>query len=164
MIDIDPGTLGVSLLCLVAFIAPFIFQRTKIKRLEKQQDISFQTLSAEYAAKPDCIERWRNTYQIGLDRNKKKLIYQRFGENPISVGVDLHSIEKVNLEEKSHTVIIRKEKHVVCEYLALKLQPRNHLEPALMLEFYDGDRFVDLLGERVLAKEWNNLINQALHS
>ncbi|GMQ28539.1 hypothetical protein [Algoriphagus confluentis] len=162
MIDLDPGTLVVSSLFMAAFISPFVYHRIKSKKVEAQQNQSFEALSKQAGALPEVKERWRNTYQIGLDRDNKKLVYQRYGEKPMESAVDLKTIGKVSVEEKAHTVVVEKEKRVILDYLALNLYPKDKEQAPISLEFYDGEHFTDLLGERLLANQWKGYLEQEI--
>ncbi|GAB2501669.1 hypothetical protein [Algoriphagus taiwanensis] len=162
MIDMDPGTLIVSSLFMAAFIAPFVYHNIKSKKVVTQQNQSFDTLAKLSGANPEVRERWRNTYQIGLDRDHKKLIYQRYGEKYLDLTVDLKTIGKVSVEEKSHSLVVEKEKRVILDYLALQLYPMDKEQAPISLEFYDGEQFTDLLGERLLANQWKGYLDQVI--
>ncbi|GMQ23918.1 hypothetical protein Aoki45_06000 [Algoriphagus sp. oki45] len=162
MIDMDPGTLIVSTLFMAAFIAPFVYHNIKSKKVVTQQNDSFNSLAGQSGAKPEVRERWRNIYQIGLDRDKKILVYQRYGEKPMESAVDLKKISKVSVEEKAHTVVVEKEKRVILDYLALNLYPKDKEQGPISLEFYDGELFTDLLGERLLANQWKSNLDQLI--
>lgn len=163
MIDIDPGSLIVSLVFLAAFVTPFIYQKNKIKKIEILQNQLFEKLVVENRLQLDSREHWRGTYQIGIDSKNKWLVYQRYGEDSLEILIDLSSIAKASINERSQQKVIGKEKHLLIDYIAITLHPKDRKDPDFSLEIYDGDRFIDLLGERVLANNWIATIEKVLN-
>lgn len=163
MIDIDMATLLVSAFFLMAFIAPFVIQKQKQNQLIKKQDLSFHELAESMKLKLTKTEKWRNHYQIGIDQNEKKLIYSRFGDFPSQEVIDLKTVKACTIDQKVRKVKVGKENVLVTDFLALTLHFTNPDQPSKNLEFYDSDQFPDLVGEKVLAQNWNQIILQQIH-
>ncbi|MFC3414505.1 hypothetical protein [Algoriphagus hitonicola] len=162
MIDIDLATLLVSAFFLMAFIAPFAIQRNKQNQLVKKQDLSFLELAEKMNLKLTKTEKWRNHYQIGIDQTEKKLIYNRYGDFPSQEVIDLKTVKTCSIDQKVRKVKVGKENIVVTDFLALTLHFTNPDQPSKNLEFYDSDQFPDMVGEKVLIQNWNQIILQQI--
>ncbi|WP_297334995.1 hypothetical protein [Algoriphagus sp.] len=163
MIDIDLASLLVSAFFLMAFIAPFAIQRIKQKQLTKKQDLSFLELAGKMNLTLTKTEKWRNHYQIGLDQAKKTLVYARFGDFPCQDIIDLKTVKSCSIDSQIRKVKLGNEQVIVTDFLALTLHFRNPEQANKNLEFFDSDQFPDMMGEKVLVQNWNQLINEELH-
>ncbi|REG94213.1 hypothetical protein [Algoriphagus antarcticus] len=164
MFDIDPMTLIVSALLIVAFASPLIFQRFKNKNKLILQQATFSEFAEMNNARPTLHEQWRNHYHLGIDTESKKVVYHRFGSYPEQTVIDLNEVKKVSVQEKSRVVIVGKEKRFIIDYLALQFHFKDESHSPKTLETYDGDLYSDMAGERGLTERWKEKIENILKS
>ncbi len=164
MLDIDPVTLIVSSILLMAFIVPFAYQAIKVKKASKVLASNFLDFVKDAGINPVQIEKWRNHYTLGLDPSQNKLVYFRYGDYPEQTVVDLKEVKRISLQEKNRPVMVGKEKRNILDYLAIQFHfiDSNHLPKTL--EIYDGELFSDHAGERVIANKWIEILSRQLKS
>jgi hypothetical protein len=162
MTDIDPMTLIVAAVCLMAFAAPFIYQNFKNKNNLSLQQATFSEFAASNNVKPTQHEQWRNHYHLGVDSEAKKVIYHRFGSFPEQSVIDLKDVKSISLQEKSRVIVVGKEKRVIIDYLALQFHFKDASHSPKTIETYDGDLYSDMAGERGLTKRWKENIEKLL--
>ncbi|WP_194776120.1 hypothetical protein [Pararhodonellum marinum] len=158
MIDIEPVSLGISLLALLAFVAPFYFHHRKQSKRKTQQREIMESLAKTHQLNLNEVDYWRNLYGIGIDLSKKKLLYAKFDANPLTHLVNLDQCCELSEIKKTHQTGQGKNKNVVLDYLALKLDG----EKEVVLEFYDSDIFSDNDGEHPLMQKWQIIIQSCL--
>ena len=161
MIDIEPVTGILSLILFGAFTVPFILHSLKNKKIEKALLAKINEVAATRNAKPEQIETWRRLYGIGLDSSKKVLVYLRDDEQ--SETLDLQDFSKVKLVKTNIDVVGEESTHSVLNYVGLELTPKTNHKLPVVLEFYDGDKFSDLMGETLLADKWEKILKSNLN-
>lgn len=164
MFDIDASTLFVSILFVIAIIAPFVYHGLKSKRHQKTQMENFQSFAKSIGVTPAKIENWRNQYLLGLDPNSKILIYFRSGSNPEQTFINLEEVHKINIYEKSRVVELGVEKRNVLDYLGIQFNFKDNYKPEKLIEVYDAELFSGQDGETVLAKKWVELLKSQLNN
>lgn len=161
MIDIEPVTGILSLILFGAFTVPFILHSLKNKKIEQALLAKINEVAATRNAKPEQIETWRRLYGIGLDSSKKVLVYLRDDEQ--SETLDLQDFSKVKLVKTNIDVVGEESTHSVLNYVGLELTPKTNHKLPVVLEFYDGDKFSDLMGETLLADKWEKILKSNLN-
>ncbi|MDR7131952.1 hypothetical protein J2X69_004318 [Algoriphagus sp. 4150] len=162
MISIDPVTLVVSSLAMVATASPFVYYSYKLKKISSAQLASFEEFSVAKNVVPTQHERWRNHYHLGLDNQSKKLIYHRFGSYPEQSLIDLGEVGKVSIQEKIRKVPVGKETRYILDFLALQFHFKDASHSPKTIEIYDGELFSDMAGERGIAEKWQKILEAQL--
>ncbi|MFD2202452.1 hypothetical protein [Shivajiella indica] len=162
MFDIEPVSLGVSILLVIGFIAPlYIYKRKQSKKASYQKNL-FNETEKTLGLTCDVKDFWRDYYAIGLDSDHKMLVYIKFEQESLPQVFDLRnydSITQIQRHEEIKTGNIRKE---ITNFIGLKLNVQNSNQKETILEFYDGDLFSDHQGEGPLAAKWKDLIKQSM--
>lgn len=162
MFDIDIPTLVVASAFMAAVAAIFFYYSIKNKKARKQFLEKFNRFISGQNLNPDIKEDWRDRYILGLDQQRKTLVYCNFGDNEAKVTVALPEVIKVDVSEQYREPEKGTNSRKILENLALKVQFKNPSKEALHLPIYSADEFSDLLGETVLASQWAKIINQQL--
>ena len=162
MFDIDMPTLLVASFFITAILAAFLYYSLKNRKSRKEFYGKFNHFLEGLNLKADVQEDWRNRFILGLDKNKKTLIYCNFGENEQKIAVALPEVSKVSVSETFQEQEQAATPRKILDQLALKIQFKNPGKEALSLLIYSAEEYSDLLGETVLAAKWSNTINQQL--
>lgn len=159
--DIDFVSLGISLVLIIAFIAPIYINIRKNHRVLQAGLFNVQNFARQQRLKLDEQAIWRNRYFIELDKTKKSLIFTNDMRQTLPIMVDIPSIRGVKILENFHYVKQNGQKTKVIDNLWLQLFTSDGL-PAYSMEFYDGNLYSDLQGEAVMAKEWKNRVEDLI--
>jgi hypothetical protein len=157
---IDYITLTIILVILVAFCMPFVYSHQKKKKEEKKLIDSFLSKAQDHQLKISKHELWRRNYIIGIDSDKGKVFYIKFLPEMKEKIIDLHEIKKVRVADIQREVGTDKEK--VIEKLWLSFSYIDLKVPETDLEFYDADESMGLMGEPLLIKRWEKIIQDNL--
>lgn len=163
MFDIEPVSLGISVFLLLGFLSPLIVYKIKqSKKANYLKDI-FNQSEREFGLKCDQKDFWRDYYAIGLDTDKKMMLYIKFDTKPEILNMDLKNCSQISLIQKTEVFKQENKNREIIHYRGLKLNfpTNNHHE--INLEFYNGDLFSDLQGEGPLVLKWKELIAQNLN-
>ena len=117
-------------------------------------------MAAQHQLSVSHHDFWDPCYAIGVDQNRKQLLYTRKHEERYDqVVVDLTKVEKCIVSSISREVkgdkVIDKVGLLFTYRLGLTLSPTH-------LEFYDKEESLNLNEEFVLAKKWEALVNSYL--
>jgi len=164
MFDIEPVTLIVSTLFMCAFCAPFIYYSQKNNKKNKVLISRLHELASLSGAKLTEIETWRSRYGLGLDSNKKILIYCQNAETQVSKILYLNEYRKVSLIKNTKEQKSSNQNYSIPQSVTIELVPRMENSEKLHLEIYHADHFTDLQGETVLAEKWYNTLKNEVHS
>ncbi len=160
--NIDFISLGVSIVLIMAFIAPIYFHIRQSNLQMSRALAEIEKFAHSHGLNLNRMENWRKRYVIGLDSINAKLIYtSEMSTIPPSL-LDLEEVAQILLEEHFHHAHINKEektKVLDSVYLLLLGIEGQELH---RLEFYDGNKFSDLSGEAMLAKQWKKSIEEAI--
>lgn len=162
MFDIEPVSLGISIFLLLGLITPiYLNKRTQSKKISLQKRV-FQQKEKDFGIQ--CLEKdfWRSYYALGLDLDKKKLLYIKFDSTTEIHELDLKNythVSKFQQNEKINNGGINRE---IPYKIGIKLVSQKSNHPEIHLEFYNGDLFSDHQGEEPLAAKWEELIAQNL--
>lgn len=161
MFDVDKITLIIAFTSMLAFAFPFYWyhRKNKIKNHEKAQKL--KAFISHHRLSIIREETWRSRYYIGLDSAQKKLVYVEDLEQFRPQLIDLHQVKQVVFHEISRTVGEKANSKKVVDELKLQLLNQKGKMVA-SLEFYDGEKFSDLLGEPIVIKNWEALIQEQL--
>jgi hypothetical protein len=162
MFDIEPVSLGVSILLLLGFIMPIYLYKVKQSKKTSLQKSIFQQSERDLGI--ECLEKefWRDYYALGLDSDKKKLLYIKFDPEPEIQVVDLKNCTHVAQYQQTEKINNGKINREIINNIGLKLTCQKSNQPEIHLEFYNGDLFSDNRGEGPLALKWKDLIAQKL--
>jgi hypothetical protein len=162
MIDIEPVSLGVSILLLLGFITPIYLYKVKQSKKTSLQKSIFQQTEKDLGI--ECLEKefWRDYYALGLDSDKKKLLYIKFDSEPEIQVVDLKNCTQIAQYQQTEKINNGKMDREIINNIGLKLNCHKSNRPEILLEFYNGDLFSDHQGEGPLALKWKDLIAQNL--
>ncbi|WP_373522888.1 hypothetical protein [Aquiflexum sp.] len=155
MLDIDPASLGISLIALLAFIWPLYYYSRKQKLKLKSQQEFLDKIRQASQLHFDHEDHWRGLYGMGLDIKNKKLIYVFHGTPSETKIIDLQKAHKISFQKTEHEISNGKEKRQILDHLAIQI---DCVDKSHVLEFYNCDRFSDLDGEWPLAKKWENIL------
>lgn len=155
MLDIDPASLVISLIALLAFIWPLYYYSRKQKLKLKSQKDYLDNIRQLSQLQFDHEDHWRGLYGMGLDIKNKKLIYVFYETPSETKTIDLHKAHRIFVQKTEHELSNGKEKRQVLDHLAIQIEcsDKNHI-----LEIYDSNRLSDLDGEWPLAKKWENIL------
>lgn len=162
MFDIDMPTFVVASLFIGAVVAIFLYYSLKSKKARKEFYSKFNHFISGLNLNPEMKEDWRNRYILGLDHNKKMLVYCNFGENEQKIAVALPDVSKVSVSETFQELENGANARKILNQLDLKIQFKNPGKEALSLLIYSAEEYSDLLGETVLAANWASEINKQL--
>lgn len=101
MTPIEPVSLGISLLAIIAFITPFVYHSKKRKRQETSLRQQFFHAPQEYGLDLHQLEFWRGQYAIGLDESKKTLLYQNSASSREFVRIPLVKVSNIRILKAS---------------------------------------------------------------
>lgn len=162
MISIDPVTLAVTSIAMMASASPFVYYSYKLKKISSANLASFEEFSFSNNVIPTLHERWRNHYHLGLDSQYKKLVYYRFGSYPEQSLIDLKEVHKISIQEKIRRVQAGKEKRYILDFLALQFHFKDLKHAPKTIEIYDGELFTNVAGERGIAEKWQKILENQL--
>ncbi|NHE59813.1 hypothetical protein [Cyclobacterium plantarum] len=157
MFDLDIITLSMAMVAIIAFIMPFYINNKKVKAKVALAEKLLADFAKNQQLNIQVKDLWRNKYFIGIDPQKGKLIYSEDINSCLPVLIDLHLIGHVRIKEESHKVVSPTSTRKVIDKLELSFYSEK-AELFHNIEFYDGEKFSDLLGETILIKKWENEI------
>jgi hypothetical protein len=157
---IDITTLAIVLALTVAFCIPFIHSHRKKKNHEKSLLKQFMDKAAELHLSISAYDIWRRTYVIGIDEQRAKLLYMKFGPEILMRSVDLIHMKRVSISKVEREIVTGEQKQKVTERLGLSLS--STVESDIYLEFYNDDESIGLMGEPVLTQKWHDLVKKSV--
>lgn len=157
MFDLDIITLSMAMVAIIAFIMPFYINHKKVKARVALSEKLLADFANNQQLHIQVKDLWRNNYFIGMDPQKGKLIYSEDIHSCSTLLIDLHLICKVRIKEESHKVVSPTSTRKVIDKLELLFYSES-AELVHNIEFYDGEKFSDLLGETILIKKWETEI------
>lgn len=128
-----------------------MFQKTIFKQSER-----------EFGLECDLKDFWRDYYAIGLDSEKRILVYIKFDAEPEIQVTDLKDCVLVSQHQQKEEIQNGNRCWEFINYLGLKLNVQKNHQQEIHLEFYNGDLFSDHQGEGPLVLKWKELIAQQL--
>lgn len=156
----DYTTLAIILVILVAFCIPFFYSYQKKKQEEKNIINRFVTRAKELGLNLSTHESWRRSYMIGLDKESGKVLYTRFQPEADEQVVDLREISRVDALKEYNDAAIETNK--VVNKLWLSLSPAEK-SANILLEFYNAEVNMGMMGEPVLVEKWQKLIQDSIN-
>jgi predicted transcriptional regulator len=163
MIDIDPVTMSLSFLLFGAVCTPFIYHSIKDTKKRKVLMLKLSELASLKNGMPTHSEIWRNQYAIGLDSEKKVLVYLRSSDQPLTSTIDLQQVKSAKIQKITREVKSDSSKRTIVDYVGIELSYLQERSNPTVLEFFDAELFTDLNGESVLAEKWVDLISNSLN-
>lgn len=157
---IDITTLAFVVAITVAFCAPFILSHQKKKKHEKSILNDFMGEAASHRMTISSYDIWRRSYVIGIDEQQSKLLYMKFGPEPITELVDLENIRRISISKEEREIVTGKEREKITDKLMLALSSAE--SAPVFLEFYNSDETMGMMGEPVLIQKWHDLVKGSL--
>src|SRR5690606_34916134 len=155
----DYSTIAIILVILVAFCIPFFYSYQKKKQEEKSIVNRFISRARDLGINISTHESWRRSYTIGLDKETGKVLYSRFQPEVEERLIDLKEISRVvALKEYNDAAI---ETNKVVNKLWLSFTPLEKSRD-ILLEFYNAEVNMGMMGEPVLIEKWQKLIQERI--
>ncbi|MBW3468084.1 hypothetical protein [Arthrospiribacter ruber] len=161
ILDIEPISLGISLLLIAAFIAPLYVYTKRVKeknrfliqnQLAQAKNLGFELL--EY-------EMWRGRYFLGIDQSRQYLLFNpEMGTSELEV-IALSKINSTGVSQEVRTLISGKEKVIIIDKIGIELKGSDK---STYVEVFDRTYYSDLNGEKVIAQKWLGIIKNAISS
>lgn len=159
---IDITTLTIVLAITIAFCIPFVVSHQKKKKHEQSLLKAFLAKAKDYDLTIDDYDIWRRTYAIGIDRSKSQLLYLKFHPQIKETLVDLKIIKRISISKEEKEVGSGKDKEKVILRLALSFSNSDAGVAPQVVEFYDSDDILGLMGEPLLVRKWHDIVKDAL--
>lgn len=161
MFDIDIISMLIAVVAILAFIAPFYIQYLKVKKTKLRKVSELNKFLEENSLQINSFDFWRSFYYVGIDSSQMKLVYAKGAERFSNDIIDLKDINYAKIRESSRVLGEKESKRKVIDELTLELVDASG-NVRHMLEFYDGEKYSDLLGETVLVKKWQDQVNAVI--
>ncbi|MCH7396825.1 hypothetical protein MM236_02455 [Belliella sp. DSM 107340] len=157
MFEIDIITISIAIVSMVAFAVPFYINNLKVKKEKLNKENLLQNFLKSHNLNLNIQDNWRKQYFIGMDTYQNKLVYIQNLADIKAVILDVREIKQVKINEESRVVGAKGNSRKIID--GLHLQFTNHQGKVIgLLEFYDGEKFSDLVGEPILIKKWEATI------
>lgn len=139
---------------LLCISSPYLFHLFQSQKKEISSCTNFDEFIRSKNIHLDQIQSWRNHYIIGLDHEKKLLVYCRYGHYPVQTIVDLTLVDHVSIGSQFKELIVRKEKRKKLEYLDLVIHFKDTTKASKSLPIYDESEVPHVADEFAIAKRW----------
>jgi len=159
---IDITTLTIVLAITVAFCIPFVVSHQKKKKHEQSLLKALMAKAKDYDLTIEDYDIWRRTYAMGMDRSKSQLLYLKFHPQIKETLVDLKTIKRISISKEEKEVGSGKDKEKVILRLALSFSTSDAGVAPQILEFYDSEEILGLMGEPLLVRKWHDIVKEAL--
>jgi hypothetical protein len=154
MFDIEPISLVISLVLILLFSTPFVIFKRKQSQKIKTQKLFLEQLQNKAGLKFDQSDDWRDRYFIGLDSERKVLVYAIFDAENTVHQIDLSKATDVKVLKMEREAKVEGKSINVIDSLNLKIELMGEKAETKILEFYDSELFSDNLGEWPLIQKW----------
>jgi hypothetical protein len=161
MFDIEIISMLIAIVAILAFIAPFYIQYLRVKKMKLRKASELNRFLEENKLQINDFDFWRNFYYVGIDSSQMKLVYANGADQFSNELVDLKDINYAKIRESFRILGEKESKRKVIDLLILELIDASG-NVRYMLEFYDGEKYSDLLGETVLVKKWHDQVNAVI--
>ena len=155
----DYSTIAIIVVILVAFCIPFFYSYQKKKQEEKKIVDRFISRARELGINISTHESWRRSYMIGLDKESGKILYFRFQPEVEERLIDLKEISRVAALKEYNDAAIETNKTVNKLWLSFVPVEKSR---DILLEFYNGEINMGMMGEPVLVEKWRKLIQERI--
>lgn len=153
--DITSVVIGIA--ALACFFVPIFYLEVYKKRTTKKFEKKFNDLALKSNMALSKHNTWHNSYAIGLDYKKGRILYLN-SKN----GQDV--IHQIDLSEVVKCRIFRENDFNLTTNTGIVFAYRNASKPELKLEFYLSENGYTLGDEIILAEKWAGLINPRLRT
>jgi hypothetical protein len=130
-----------------------IFKRKQSQKI-KTQKLFLEQLQNKAGLKFDQSDDWRDRYFIGLDSERKVLVYAIFDAENTVHQIDLSKATDVKVLKMEREAKVEGKSINVIDSLNLKIELMGEKAETKILEFYDSELFSDNLGEWPLIQKW----------
>ncbi|WP_128396949.1 hypothetical protein [Botryobacter ruber] len=155
--DLVTITIGLTLLALC--IVPFLYLQRRLQANKKKLIQEFNSLAQQRQLNISQYDFWEPGYAIGIDTDKKKVLYTRKKDGKEQLLVlnlsDLKQCRVNNLYRDS-------ESGRTIDLVELSLVFANAKIPEKVFEFYNREVNLNFNDELLLAEKWKNIINSNL--
>ncbi|WP_439882691.1 hypothetical protein ACSX1A_05870 [Pontibacter sp. MBLB2868] len=151
----DFETVIIGLVSVAFFLVPILYVQ-HVQKAKKNKIIEdFIKLGEQQQLTITQYDFWEPFYAIGIDTEKKKLLYTRNqAGNEQQELVDLAEIIKSGISKTSTDSGGNK----VIERVDLALHTRTPKQQAKFIEFYSKEENLNFSNELLLSEKWNNII------
>lgn len=152
----DLGSTIIGIVCLVLIIVPVLyFQRGQIKKRKKLLH-DLVNLAEQQQLKISQYDFWGPFYAIGIDTDKKELLYTKRKEGKDQETlVDLSEVRQCSVNNISRDANGGR----TIERIELVFTFKNAKYPEKTLEFYSREETLNLNEELKLSEKWRDIVN-----
>lgn len=158
----DAGTAIMGAAAIAACVLPLLWLSNIRKKAEKQ----IRTSLTDFAAGHNSIisrSEILGDMAIGLDEQANKFFYyKKSGAKVITQHVDLAAIKTCKVIRTSRSYNDKESTYTEIEKLELSFTPIAANQPAIVLEFYDILKNMQLNGELQLIERWTKWLEERL--
>ena len=160
----DSGTIIIGAISIAICILPFIMLRRNKQRIEKQRLLGLENLAAQHRGNITQHE-FCGDFVIGLDEaNKFVFFFRKTKDRETARHINLDGIQKCKAINTSRSIQSKEGEYKVVDRLELVFVPGTKNEPDLVLELYNAEESMQLVGELQLIDRWEKKINQLLNN
>ncbi len=158
----DAGTVIMGVVAIATFVLPFLWLSNVRKKAEKKILTSLTDFAAGHNSNISRSEILGDM-AIGLDEQSNRLFfYKKSGDAAVKQHVELAAIKNCEVIKTSRPFSDNDGMHKVIEKLDLSFSPAAGNQPAIVLEFYDANKTIQLTGELQLVERWAKWVDERL--
>ncbi|WP_137757902.1 hypothetical protein [Pontibacter sp. SGAir0037] len=155
----DSGTIIIGTLCLALIIVPVFYMQLAQKKKARKLLNDLLLQAEKQQLRITEYDFWSPSYAIGLDKEKKQLLYTHKSENQDQViFVDLREVRQCSVEKISRDSGDSK----IIESVKLVFSPVSPKQPDKALPFYSLEESMIFGEELKLAEKWKAVISSLL--
>ena len=155
----DSGTIIIGAISIAICILPFVVLRSNRKKIEKKRLQSLEDIAAQH----NCTitqHEFCGEFVIGLDEaNNFVFFFRKTKDNEIARYINLAGIQKCKVINTSRNYSNQGGEYKAVDRLELSFVPVAKNEPDLLLEIYNAEESMQLVGELQLVEKWAKRIN-----
>lgn len=158
----DSGTIIIGVIALAICILPFIALSRSRKKTEQQRLSALQNFAARQNCQLSEYEFCGNL-SIGLDMVNKCVFALRKTEGgEISQYINLHGVQQCKAIQTSRNLNSKEGEYKVIDRIDLSFVPVAKNEPDTLLEIFNAQENLQMVGELQLADRWEKRISNLL--
>jgi hypothetical protein len=161
--DIDISSIIIGIVALSFFFAPVIYYEYYKKRPTKKFTAHFKKTAEKHHLNLTQFDVWRDHYGIGIDNDRKKIIYfiQKYGQEKLLL-LDLAEIKKCRKSKEDYRLKTPDGYKKITTRIELQFEFLTHKKSDASIEFYKGESEQNVRDEVMLAEKWSKIINSKL--
>jgi hypothetical protein len=154
--------LWMSLLGMLVISLPYLYYVLKSKEEKSAGTEARQDSISTRQLVLSKVQKWRNHYMLGLDPNQNVLVYQRYGNYPAEMTINLNEVDHTSIDIHYEDVTVGKSKVKKLGYLDILLHFKDSSRPAKSITIYDEEQIPRVADELFIADSWVSTINSQL--